>query len=270
MKGRPPGTPKTEDPNKKRRRRSARERDLCDVKIKITEYFRSPGHPFQLDNNGNGTANGDASFSTASASSSAAAMAARYQSLQQPFWTIQRVNGNGGNGKSDGVAGPHKHTLAKSDEIKKSSVQRHVAARDREKKKTQVPPRRASGAAAATVRKHAREHEMKLYATCYCPFSQRVWIALEAKGLGYQYYETEPNRTRPLATAAGTAARVDQGNATEGKVPVIRQGEWTCAESAVILEYVSCLLLLFLRKVDTPCHLSCSFFRRLFFVASLG
>lgn len=38
LKGRPPGTPKSRDPNKKKRRRVARERDLCDVKIKITEY----------------------------------------------------------------------------------------------------------------------------------------------------------------------------------------------------------------------------------------
>lgn len=118
MKGRPPGTPKTEDPSKKRRRRSARERDLCDVKIKITEYF--PGsEAYQVENG-----------------AAAAAAAAGYQG--QRFWTIQRVNGNGGNGKGDGVAGPHKHTLAKSDEIKKNSVQRLVAQQDRETKKTQV------------------------------------------------------------------------------------------------------------------------------------
>ncbi|PNY24059.1 Uncharacterized protein TCAP_06009, partial [Tolypocladium capitatum] len=41
MKGRPPGTPKSADPHKKTRRRSARERDLCDVKIRITEYLPS-------------------------------------------------------------------------------------------------------------------------------------------------------------------------------------------------------------------------------------
>ncbi|KAI9685220.1 MAG: hypothetical protein M1820_010829, partial [Bogoriella megaspora] len=39
LKGRPPGTPKSNDPNKKKRKRTARERDLCDVKIKITEYL---------------------------------------------------------------------------------------------------------------------------------------------------------------------------------------------------------------------------------------
>src|SRR3954451_5621366 len=46
MKGRPPGTPKSDDPNKKKRKRLARERDLCDVKIKITEYF--PGATLNL------------------------------------------------------------------------------------------------------------------------------------------------------------------------------------------------------------------------------
>src|SRR6186713_2020337 len=39
LKGRPSGTPKSDDPNKKKRKRQARERDLCDVKIKVTEYF---------------------------------------------------------------------------------------------------------------------------------------------------------------------------------------------------------------------------------------
>jgi len=39
LKGRPSGTPKSDDPNKKKRKRQARERDLCDVKIKITEFF---------------------------------------------------------------------------------------------------------------------------------------------------------------------------------------------------------------------------------------
>lgn len=138
MKGRPPGTPKSDDPSKKKRKRSARERDLCDVKIKITEYF--PGATILPD--------GDATFNLAQSSA--------YQSPQQQtfgdglsrpvdahlngekFWTIQRVNGNGGNGKGDGVAGPHKHSLEKSDEIKKSTVQRYIAAQEKEAKKIQV------------------------------------------------------------------------------------------------------------------------------------
>lgn len=124
MKGRPPGTPKSDDPNKKKRKRNARERDLCDVKIKITEY--SPGAQIQLDD-GSGSG-GAPSF----------AQPPLEIGTGQKFWTIQRVNGNGGNGKGDGVAGPHRHTLAKSDEIKKNSVQRYLAKQEKETKKTQV------------------------------------------------------------------------------------------------------------------------------------
>lgn len=57
-----------------------------------------------------------------------------------------------------------------------------------------------------------------------------MWIALEAKGLAYQYCETDPYR-RPAPTALLEAN-------PRGLVPAIRQGEWACAESAVILEYV--------------------------------
>lgn len=56
----------------------------------------------------------------------------------QRYYTIQRVNGNGGNGKGDGVPGPHKHGLAESDRVKKNSVQRYIMKRDKEEKKTQV------------------------------------------------------------------------------------------------------------------------------------
>ena len=54
------------------------------------------------------------------------------------YYTIQRVNGNGGNGKSDGVAGPHKHTLEDSDRVKKNSVIRWMVKNEKDKKKTQV------------------------------------------------------------------------------------------------------------------------------------
>lgn len=42
------------------------------------------------------------------------------------YYTIQRVNGNGANGKDDGVYGGHQHTLEESDRVKKSSVQRSI------------------------------------------------------------------------------------------------------------------------------------------------
>lgn len=56
----------------------------------------------------------------------------------QRYYTIQRVNGNGGNGKGDGVPGPHKHTLEESDRVKKNSIQRLTLKKDKEEKKTQV------------------------------------------------------------------------------------------------------------------------------------
>jgi hypothetical protein len=54
------------------------------------------------------------------------------------YYTFQRVNGNGGNGKGDGVAGPHKHTLEESDRVKKNSVLRWMAKCEKDSKKSQV------------------------------------------------------------------------------------------------------------------------------------
>ncbi|KAF5682356.1 glutathione transferase omega 1 [Fusarium denticulatum] len=237
MKGRPPGTPKSDDPNKKKRKRNARQRDLCDVKIKITEYF--PGARLDLDN----------------ASGLDAGLAG------QRLWTIQRVNGNGGNGKGDGVAGPHKHTLERSDEIKKNSVQRYLANQadlKKDKEKVQAPPK-ATGAALLTARKHAKESEFRLYAACFwyvelilkythipmytdrkSPFSQRVWIALEAKGMPYQYCETDALR-HPTQTLPANP---------HGYVPTIAHSDWSCSNSAVILEYVSLVSKLLVCGID--------------------
>lgn len=154
MKGRPPGTPKSDDPAKKKRKRNARERDLCDVKIKITEYF--PGAAIRLDDDeqhtfvGDGLANGHPGTNG------------------DKFWTVQRVNGNGGNGKGDGVAGPHKHSLEKSDEIKKSTVQRYLTTQQKEARRAQKPfHRKSSGQAMQTVKKHNKDHDLKLYAACF-------------------------------------------------------------------------------------------------------
>jgi len=153
LKGRPPGTPKSDDPNKKKRKRTARERDLCDVKIKITEYF--PGAMLRADFVPDGEQGPvDASVANNFFSPSHSGNQSGHQqpfgvmataipsshpgTAGQRYYTIQRVNGNGGNGKGDGVAGPHKHTLEESDRVKKNSVQRFLAKRDKEEKKTQV------------------------------------------------------------------------------------------------------------------------------------
>ena len=156
LKGRPPGTPKSEDPNKKKRKRQARERDLCDVKIKITEYFPGARAMMSEDMGGSGVERPESSNFFAPGQPGAS------MQNQQPsrgfgmlgrsedgipldsagnddrYYTIQRVNGNGGNGKGDGTAGPHKHTLQESDRVKKNSIARHFLKLEKVKKKTQV------------------------------------------------------------------------------------------------------------------------------------
>ena len=174
LKGRPPGTPKSEDPNKKKRKRQARERDLCDVKIKITEYFpgaraqlgdeigvtgvkpaetnnffapgqpgalmdsQHPAGPFCVLGSQNGVLSSDLPGSDGSR-----------------FYTIQRVNGNGGNGKGDGSAGPHKHTLEESDRVKKNSIHRHFLKEEKVKKKAQVSFYLQSGFTSGAATKRA-------------------------------------------------------------------------------------------------------------------
>lgn len=54
------------------------------------------------------------------------------------YFTIQRVNGNGANGKNEGVGGGHRHTLEDSDRVKKNSVQRHILKQEKERKKAAV------------------------------------------------------------------------------------------------------------------------------------
>ena len=66
------------------------------------------------------------------------------------------------------------------------------------------------------------------------PFSQRVWIALEAKGMSYQYCEVDPGKAA-TRTPSAPLVGADPGSC----VPAMRQGEWACRKSSVLLEYVS-------------------------------
>ncbi|KAL2866520.1 glutathione S-transferase family protein [Aspergillus lucknowensis] len=292
LKGRPPGTPKSDDPNKKKRKRTARERDLCDVKIKITEYF--PGYAagavpgaeadhlpisFSPGANGNGV---DTPLSSAdslpgvntllqfpaSAAGDPVSMGDSRENQHfgvltpnpplpdghpgangQRFFTIQRVNGNGANGKSDGVSGGHRHTLEESDRVKKNSVQRFTLKEARERKKslsnrtmstnTSAPKKyhtKATGSAAETVANHTKETDLKLYGSCFCPFVQRVWIALELKGIPYQYIEVDPYQ-KPQSLLEVNP---------RGLVPALRHGNWASYESSVLLEYLEDL------NIDPP------------------
>lgn len=147
LKGRPPGTPKSVDPNKKKRRRVARQRDLCDVKIKITEYF--PGSAFveqelprvngyfPQSQIGSGVISGEnQQFGILAPSTTVPE--GHPGAAGQRYYTIQRVNGNGANGKADGIGGPHKHSLEESDRVKKNSVQRFFIKEEKERKKAMV------------------------------------------------------------------------------------------------------------------------------------
>ena len=149
MKGRPPGTAKSDDPNKKKRKRQARERDLCDVKIKITEYF--PGakalmgeFPPDTPTNGDpfspvqGAPMQEGSRPFGMPRSNDRGIPVQPGDNGERFYTIQRVNGNGANGKGDGTAGAHKHTIEDSDRVKKSSVQRHFLKEEKERRKSSV------------------------------------------------------------------------------------------------------------------------------------
>ncbi len=286
LKGRPPGTPKSEDPNKKKRKRTARERDLCDVKIKITEYFEGAmlragfvedranaedgshiGGQEQDGHNPNAQSNnyyvppqpGYNPNSHQPPTPHPGALGARY-------FTIQRVNGNGGNGKGvgsagGGVAGPHKHTLAESDKVKKNSVTRLFLKQAKELKRggaasheamhgsigvggvrgVRAQKPKASGEALKTVRKHAKavkgteegnEGEgagVVFYGDCEDAYSQRVWIALEALQIPYQYVEVELNGVKP-----GKLLEVS----SRGEVPTTRKGKWGVSDSRSVLEYL--------------------------------
>ncbi|KKK23308.1 hypothetical protein AOCH_005260 [Aspergillus ochraceoroseus] len=160
----------------------------------------------------------------------------------QRFFTIQRVNGNGANGKHDGVSGGHRHSLEESDRVKKNSVQRFLLKEVRERKKSVAtrtmsaqPPSvpktyhtKATGSAAETVANHSKESDLKLYGSCFCPFVQRVWIALELKGIPYEYIEVDPYQ-KPQSLLEVNP---------RGLVPALRHGSWGSYESSVLLEYI--------------------------------
>lgn len=147
----------------------ARERDLCDVKIKITEHFGTAGVLVAQDDSVGGYvptgegSSGDLAAGPGRRRSRAGAGSQPFgvlaPSLALPrghpgeggkkYYTIQRVNGLGkgeqgaGNGEEgEGIggvglerSGRHRHTLADSDRIKKNSVVRGMLKEEKEGKK---------------------------------------------------------------------------------------------------------------------------------------
>ncbi|CAK4032074.1 related to glutathione-S-transferase [Lecanosticta acicola] len=89
--------------------------------------------------------------------------------------------------------------------------------------------KQATGEAWKTVQAHAREHDLQLYGSCFCPFVHRVWISLELKGLDYQYIEVDVYRKPKLLLDINP----------RGLVPALRHGgDWGCYESTVLMEYL--------------------------------
>ncbi|KAI9686023.1 MAG: hypothetical protein M1822_004006 [Bathelium mastoideum] len=149
LKGRPPGTPKSNDPNKKKRKRTTRERDLCDVKIKITEYLAGAVNEDVQDSQAaslNGTSFGSVSSDGPLSSQQTWSLPSmgRLDPLPQTpvgsgkYYTIQRVNGFAGDGKVDGAPEIHRHDLEESDRVKKNSVVRWLVKKEKESKRSNV------------------------------------------------------------------------------------------------------------------------------------
>ena len=164
LKGRPSGTKKSEDPNKKKRKREKRERDLCDVKIKITEWFgenqcRELGLDMEYptlsgvagDELQHVMGNGDAIGGFGTLEPAKRFPKGHPGATGKKWYTVQRVNGTSHtNGAGDDVmlndnlAGAadaadeqdldHKHTLEESDRIKKNTVQRYLLKEEKDKR----------------------------------------------------------------------------------------------------------------------------------------
>ncbi|RVX71752.1 hypothetical protein B0A52_03936 [Exophiala mesophila] len=148
----------------------------------------------------------------------------------------------------------HKHSLEDSDRIKKNSIERWIIKEEKEKKRLSklnanapppnpnqtaatesiTPTFRASGMAWVTARSHAQPASSKItfFANGFCPFAQRVWIALELKGIPYQMVEIMPDHLDKFRPPEMLAVNPD------GNIPCIKHGNWAIWESGVILEYL--------------------------------
>ncbi|KAK4944529.1 hypothetical protein LTR66_014491, partial [Elasticomyces elasticus] len=332
--GRPTGTPMNKPKStpdvldtvqKKRRKRAVRERDLCDVKIKITEFFSSE----ELENMGLSSVDVSASANEAygqelpvggfnfvmesgTGETRSSVDEPRFGVLEsssrlpeghpgaggRKWYLVQRVNILDKDDGDEPRNLDHKHTLEESDRIKKNSVQRWLIAQEKEKRRrakgkgkgqnedddedddddndndfsmadidpdTTLPPRKerqsrfhATGSALRTLqtRSEPASSGLMFFGNSFCPFAQRVWIALELIGVPYQYVECTENSygvpgPTPPRCIIPELLEVDP----EGHVPCIRHNNFAIWESAVILEYLEDLAMghsLFVPAVGNP------------------
>lgn len=55
----------------------------------------------------------------------------------------------------------------------------------------------ATAEAKKTADAHQEPHDLIFHSGWFCPFNQRVWLALEEKKLAYQYNEVNPYHKSP-------------------------------------------------------------------------
>ncbi|KAK6078423.1 Glutathione S-transferase omega-1 [Seiridium cupressi] len=87
----------------------------------------------------------------------------------------------------------------------------------------------ATGLAKETVDKHQADLQLKLYSGWFCPFVQRAWLALEEKGIPYQYVEVNPYHKPDSLMRSNPRGLVPTLEVAPGKA---------LYESIVLLEYL--------------------------------
>lgn len=90
-----------------------------------------------------------------------------------------------------------------------------------------------------TARSHSGPALTKItfFANSFCPFAQRIWIALEIKGIPYQMVEV-----MPVHLDSYQPPELMEVN-PEGHIPCIRHGNWGIWESGVVMEYLEDLAM---------------------------
>ncbi|XP_006461295.1 hypothetical protein AGABI2DRAFT_204991 [Agaricus bisporus var. bisporus H97] len=86
----------------------------------------------------------------------------------------------------------------------------------------------ATGAASETVAKHQDPQEITLWSGWFCPFVQRIWIALEERGIPYQYKEVNPYKKEKHFLDINP----------KGLVPAVEYKGKALYESLVLLEFL--------------------------------
>ncbi|KAN0081428.1 Glutathione S-transferase, C-terminal-like protein [Tylopilus felleus] len=86
----------------------------------------------------------------------------------------------------------------------------------------------ATGPAAQTVAEHQDPQDLVFWSGWFCPFNQRVWIALEERGIPYQYKEVNPYKKEPHFLELNP----------KGLVPTVEYKGKALYESIVLCEFL--------------------------------